>query len=73
MRILISGATGLVGSQITQLCKEKGIAVNYLTTSKEKIKDQPQNQGFFGIQQLERSMRPVLKMLMPSFIWQVQV
>ncbi|CAM4116476.1 TIGR01777 family oxidoreductase [Gillisia limnaea] len=47
MRILITGATGLVGSHITQLCKEKGIAVNYLTTSKEKIKDQPQNQGFF--------------------------
>ncbi|MFO8146200.1 MAG: TIGR01777 family oxidoreductase [Gillisia sp.] len=47
MRILISGATGLVGSHITQLCKEKGISVNYLTTSKEKIKDQPENQGFF--------------------------
>lgn len=47
MRILISGATGLVGSHITQLCKEKGIAVNYLTTSKEKIENQPQNQGFF--------------------------
>ncbi len=47
MRILISGATGLVGSHITQLCQEKGIAINYLTTSKDKIKDQPQNQGFY--------------------------
>lgn len=47
MRILISGATGLVGSHITRLCKEKGIAVSYLTTSKEKIKDQRENQGFY--------------------------
>ncbi len=47
MRVLITGATGLVGSHITKLCHQKGIKVNYLTTSKDKIEDHPDYQGFY--------------------------
>lgn len=47
MRILITGATGLVGTHITRLCREKGFDVNYLTTSKDKIKKLPDYKGFF--------------------------
>lgn len=37
MKILITGATGLLGKEIAKLCKEQEIAVNYLTTRREKI------------------------------------
>jgi len=47
MRVLITGATGLVGSYITKLCHQKEIEVNYLTTSKDKIEDQPHYKGFY--------------------------
>lgn len=47
MRVLITGATGLVGQEVVKLCHEKDIAVNYLTTSKSKIKDQKSYQGFY--------------------------
>lgn len=47
MRILITGATGLIGQEIVKLCHEKGIAVNYLTTSKSKIKQEKDYQGFY--------------------------
>jgi hypothetical protein len=47
MLVLITGATGLVGSHITKLCRQKGIKVNYLTTSKDKIEDQPDYKGFY--------------------------
>lgn len=46
MRVLITGATGLIGSHVTQLCHEKGIKVNYLTTSKSKLEHNPDYQGF---------------------------
>lgn len=46
MRVLITGATGLIGSHVTRLCHEKGINVNYLTTSKEKIENRPEYQGY---------------------------
>ena len=46
MKVLITGATGLVGTSLTALCHEEGIAVNYLTTSKDKIKSEPHFQGF---------------------------
>lgn len=38
MRILITGATGLVGSEIVKQCHENNIAVNYLTTRTSKLK-----------------------------------
>jgi uncharacterized protein (TIGR01777 family) len=47
MRILITGATGLVGSALVQLCHQQGIAVNYLTTSKKKITKELDYQGFY--------------------------
>lgn len=47
MRILITGATGLIGSEITRLCHEKGISVNYLTTSKSKIERSENYKGFY--------------------------
>ncbi|MGP1990780.1 TIGR01777 family oxidoreductase [Zobellia laminariae] len=47
MRILITGATGLVGSAIVEQCRKKDIAVNYLTTSKSKITSEPKFQGYY--------------------------
>lgn len=47
MRVLITGATGLIGSAITDLCHEKGISVNYLTTDKSKIKSEINYRGFY--------------------------
>lgn len=47
MKILITGATGLIGKEIVKRCHEQDISVNYLTTSKEKIKSEPHYQGFY--------------------------
>ena len=47
MRILITGATGLVGKKIVTLLLQKGIAVNYLTTSKSKIQNQDNYHGLY--------------------------
>ncbi len=47
MKVLITGATGLIGSTITDLCHEKGISVNYLTTDKSKIKNETNYKGFY--------------------------
>ncbi len=37
MKVLITGATGLIGSQIIEDCIKSNIKVNFLTTSKSKI------------------------------------
>ncbi|MDT0644437.1 TIGR01777 family oxidoreductase [Zunongwangia sp. F363] len=47
MRVLITGATGLIGSHVTRLCHEKGIGVNYLSTSKGKIEKKDNYKGFY--------------------------
>ncbi|TVZ53376.1 TIGR01777 family oxidoreductase [Dokdonia sp. Hel_I_53] len=47
MKILITGATGLVGSALSDLCRTDGIHVNYLTTSKKKIRSEKNLQGFY--------------------------
>ncbi|RZN82168.1 MAG: TIGR01777 family protein [Winogradskyella sp.] len=47
MRVLITGATGLVGKEIVKLCHQDGIAVNYLTTSKSKLETQYNYNGFY--------------------------
>lgn len=47
MRVLITGATGLIGQEIVKHCHEQNIAVNYLTTSKSKIENTENYQGFF--------------------------
>ena len=47
MKILITGATGLIGTELVSLLLQNGIAVHYLTTSKSKIKSQLNYQGFY--------------------------
>jgi len=47
MKILITGATGLIGKAITHLFLKEGISVNYLTTKKAKIKNELNYQGFY--------------------------
>tara|TARA_R110001592_G_scaffold104679_1_gene294452 strand:- start:1591 stop:2553 length:963 start_codon:yes stop_codon:yes gene_type:complete len=47
MKVLITGATGLVGSELVSQCHEKGYDVNYLTTSKKKIVSELNYQGYF--------------------------
>ncbi|MET7028131.1 TIGR01777 family oxidoreductase [Sediminicola luteus] len=47
MKILITGATGLVGSAIVELCHKKNFDVNYLSTSKSKIVSNPNYKGFY--------------------------
>ncbi len=47
MRILITGATGLIGSELVLLLLQNGISVHYSTTSKRKIENQPNYKGFF--------------------------
>ncbi len=47
MKILITGATGLVGKAITQECLKQDIAVHYLTTSKNKITSITGCKGFY--------------------------
>lgn len=47
MRVLITGATGLVGQEIVKLCHSKQIKVNYLTTRKSKISQDDNYKGFF--------------------------
>jgi len=47
MRVLITGATGLVGDAIVRLCKQRGYTVHYLTTRKDKIKNEDTIKGFY--------------------------
>jgi len=46
MRVLITGATGLVGQALTKLLLHEGISVHYLTTSKDKLEDKPNYTGY---------------------------
>lgn len=47
MKILITGATGLIGSALMKVLLEKGHTINYLTTSKNKIKNATNYQAFY--------------------------
>ncbi len=47
MKILITGATGLIGSKLTKKCIDEGITVHYFTTRKEKIETGPAYSGFY--------------------------
>lgn len=54
MKVLITGATGLVGNEIVRLCKLRHIAVNYLTTNKDKIISTDGYMGFYWNPDLNR-------------------
>jgi len=47
MKILICGATGLIGSALTELCLQENHEVHYLTTRKNKIVKTDANKGFY--------------------------
>ena len=47
MKVLITGATGLLGSMLTKECHKQGISVHYLTTSRDKIVNEPNYKGFY--------------------------
>lgn len=47
MTVLITGATGLIGSEIVKQCHDKGFNVHYLTTSKSKLATESNYKGFF--------------------------
>lgn len=47
MKILITGATGLIGTELVSLLLQNGISIHYLTTSKKNIESEPNYQGFY--------------------------
>lgn len=47
MKVLVTGATGLVGKAIVKQCHAQGITVHYLTTSKDKIEVTENYKGFY--------------------------
>lgn len=46
-RVLITGATGLIGQEIVKQCHDHGHQINYLTTSKSKLSENPNYKGFY--------------------------
>ena len=47
MTILITGATGLIGSSLSKKLLDKGFTIHYLTTSKNKLENKPNYKGFY--------------------------
>lgn len=47
MKVLITGATGLIGNKLVQLCHQQGWTVNYLSTSKDKLQNKENYKGFY--------------------------
>ena len=47
MKVLITGATGLIGTELVSLLLQNGISVNFLTTSKNKIVNELNYNGFY--------------------------
>jgi len=47
MKVLITGATGLIGEAIVKQCHKQGISVHYLTTSKSKLNQDELFKGFY--------------------------
>lgn len=46
MKVLITGATGLIGSEIVKQCHQRNWTVHYLTRSKENIETKDNYKGF---------------------------
>ncbi len=47
MKILITGATGLIGTELVKALLAEGHTINYLTTSVSKIESKPNYHGFY--------------------------
>lgn len=47
MKILITGATGLIGNELVSLLLQNGETIHYLSTSKKKIESQSNYKGFY--------------------------
>jgi uncharacterized protein len=47
MKLLITGATGLIGTALVKELHKKGHNIHYLTTSKSKLQNTPNYKGFF--------------------------
>lgn len=47
MKILITGATGLIGNELVSLLLQNGVSIHYLTTSKKKIENELNYKGFY--------------------------
>ena len=45
--VLITGATGLIGQEIVDVCHDNNIIIHYLTTSKKKISSEANYKGFY--------------------------
>lgn len=46
MKVLITGATGLVGNELVSLLLKNGVYINYLTTSESKLQNETNYKGF---------------------------
>jgi uncharacterized protein (TIGR01777 family) len=46
-KILITGATGLIGQEIVKVCHDQKLSVHYLTTSKTKLTNDENYKGFY--------------------------
>ncbi|WP_299277546.1 TIGR01777 family oxidoreductase [uncultured Psychroserpens sp.] len=46
-KVLITGATGLIGREIVKVCHDQNLVVHYLTTSKTKLSTQENYKGFY--------------------------
>ena len=44
--VLITGATGLIGSEITRQLRHDGIQVHYLSRNGDSLRDEPGLRGF---------------------------
>lgn len=47
MKVLITGATGLVGQELVKQLHVESVEVNYLSTSKDKLQNKPNYKGFY--------------------------
>lgn len=46
MKVLITGATGLIGKELVSALLDNGAQIHYLTTSEKRIKNEPNCKGF---------------------------
>lgn len=47
MKVLITGATGLIGNELVKLLLQNGVTVHYLSTSKSKLITQSNYKGYY--------------------------